>query len=181
MGLEPALLPELQRVVEGSRPLKPSQAAELHDIVTHVYLAGERDDHGALPGGFLGLSWAGARNSTWYDPPGLIVAQRIKGFVAYRFLREGDVLIGIAELPDRAFTAVQDLSAALAELGGGSRVTLIILRGGRMVRVPLRLDARPNWPAGVDQIQALRENKAEQYWEANFSKYVARPMTSAGN
>jgi hypothetical protein len=175
LGIPRKTLPELLAIVEKSRPLRPSQISELHDIVTHVYLAGEPYD--ALGAGFLGLSWPNRLTEVWKDPAGLVIAERLKGFVAYRFLRDGDVLVGIEEFPNRKFNSSMELSDALREIGGGNRATLLVLRGGRVVHVPLELDFRPNWPAEVEQTRALRENKAEEYWDQTFGKVVGEAVS----
>lgn len=181
MGLSRGQLLELKSLIEQSRPLKPSQVAELHDIVTHAYLSGEQEHPGAGSTGFLGLSWPRGAERMSEDPPGLVIVSRIKGFVAYRYLREGDILVGIAELPHARFTAVQDLSTTLMQVRGGTSVTLIVVRAGSTIRIPVVLDARPQWPGGVDQLQALREKSAEDFWEQNFAPLVSETMTSAGS
>lgn len=170
MGLPRSALPELLAIVKVSRPLRPSQISELHDIVTHVYLASEPYD--TLPGGFLGVSWPNGMAEVWEEPAGLVVAERLKGFVAYRYLRDGDVVVAIVEFPQRAFTSSTELSSALREIGGGNRATLMVLRRGRILRVPLQLDFRPNWPADVENTRMLRENAAEAYWDKTFGKSI---------
>ena len=118
MGLRADDLPRLRAAAISLRPLRPAQTAALHDIVTHVRLA---DDTGtldhltdpadaaatetALPsdssqgstGGFLGVRLPDTLQYT--DPDansqGAIVAGRIEGFCAYRYLRDGDLILAV--------------------------------------------------------------------------------------
>ena len=134
-------LPRLRELVAGARPLRPSQATALHDIVTHVWLASEPYPSDASAGGFLGLSWSRTEEQGWVDPPGLLVSMRVPGFCAYRHLRDGDVVIGIAEFEGQQFVHSSQLTSVLKEVRPGTTLNFLVVRGGLTVRVPIALDA----------------------------------------
>ncbi len=181
MGMSRAQLAELRAIVRDSRPLRPSQASELHDIVTQVYLATE--PYQAVAGTpFLGLQWATADAAVWTDPPGLVVDRRFKGFAAYRFLKDGDIIVGIGGLRDVVFDGTATFAAAISEFQPGDTINLKVLRNGQVVRVPVKLSRRPVAPAtDISPFQNPRETKAEDYWEENFAKLVGEPVTAARN
>ena len=181
MGLDRAELPELQRIVKEARPLRPNQISELHDIVTQVYLSGEPYDPDKSGAGFLGVSWPPGGANVWDDPPGIVIESRIKGFAAYRYLRDGDVIVGIAEAPGVPMLSSDQLSIVIQACGGGKQVTLRVLRGGRITPVKLMLSSRPNWRGNVVQVQAERETKAEGYWNDTFGKLMSESVSSAGS
>lgn len=200
MGLDRRYLPALQKLVERSRPLLPSQAAVLRQIVTHVYLAGEPY---AANGnfGFLGVRMLNVDVSTAdpaapapdapapdapAPPPdaadpllatrkGVVITERMPGFVGYRMLLDGDVIVGLADQPDFHFDSQQGFSEAVRRVGAGQTVRFDILRRGQLAKVAIKLDPRPDaadpdrhGPGPMDELVTRRRQRAETYWDATF-------------
>lgn len=200
LGLARQDLPALREVVERSRPVAPSQAAALRDVVTHVYLSGE--PYRAEKSGFLGvmqsaelysvevpgedLIGADAGNAREQIGPrtGVPIAVRLPGFCAFRALREGDVVLGIVEPLRRPMSDWNEFTLAVMSFPAGQTVTFELLRGGRLIRVPIRLDARPadarpREPRWVDQVIPERAARAEAYWAQQFQPLVEDRVSSA--
>ncbi|MDB5301060.1 MAG: hypothetical protein JWO87_2723, partial [Phycisphaerales bacterium] len=103
MGMGASSLPALQKAVEESRPILPSQAMVLRKIVTQVFLSGVQYD-GNPTEGFLGIRMEEARMPFNDDAPvdekrppitGVVIVERMPGFAGARVLRDGDVVLGI--------------------------------------------------------------------------------------
>lgn len=180
MGIDRRELPALRQIVTESRPIRASQAAVLYDIVTHAYAAGEpyiAQEKGCV---------LGVQLSPSQDPPGVEVAQRFPGFCAYRFLRDGDVIIGIAEMPGALSKVPLDLRAILGQVPGGTRLTFQVLRNGQTRSIPIRLDACPANPAAdletaIRKLHELREQRAVEFWTRNFAPLLEdQGVTAAG-
>jgi hypothetical protein len=191
MGFERRYLTTFQRVVEQNRPLLPSQAAVLRQIVTHVYLAGEpyqaNDNRG-----FLGVRMQATTVSQRVAPPvegnpaelieplpqtGVVIVERLPGFVGARTLLDGDVILAIAESPQIQFGSGMAFSNAIAATTPGSTIHFHVLRRGRVVKVPVVLDARPTAAenqdqAAMDALDQQRRQKADTYWRESFGPLV---------
>ena len=187
MGVKRKDLAALEKVVAENRPVQASQAAVLYDIVTHVYMAGEPYRAAETAGGFLGMRWDPSERDFWDDPPGVIVSQRLPGFVAYRMLRTGDVIVGIAEMPDLQFATRTDFTSVMQRVPPGTTLTFVVLRGGKRQHVPIQLDARPvvalqgQPPDLMSAFEAERQNKAEEYWGRAFAPLVGDQSVSAAH
>jgi hypothetical protein len=185
MGIQRKDLPALEKVVAENRPVQPSQAAVLRDIVRHVYIAGEPYQAASSSSGFLGMRWENGEEGFWPDPPGVIVDERIPGFCAYRMLRPGDVIVGIEELPDVQFANRTDFTNAVQRFEAGETITFLVLRGGNVQKVPLRLDARPaaavlgRAPELMIAFESERLTKADEYWSRAFAPLVEEQSLSA--
>jgi hypothetical protein len=170
-------LPALRSVVERARPLRPAQAAALREIVQEIYLSGEI--YKREPGkGFLGVMMddsATIVRAEWADNEvpagaGVIVAERIPGFCAARWLIDGDVILGTIS-PLHIFKSAMDLQSTIGGLGAGATVRLSVLRRGRVMEVTLKLDAMPVEMEDADQriaFRAKRQKKFEDYWNREF-------------
>jgi hypothetical protein len=169
----------LEKVVAENRPVQASQAAVLYDIVTHVYMAGEPYQVNDTMGGFLGLR----EMRDWDAPPGVMITTRIAGFPAYRMLREGDLIVGIDEVPDAPITSGNEFVNVLRQMPAGAVVTLRVLRGGNVQKVPVKLDPRPAAASGLGDAMAVlestRQSKAEEYWARAFAPLVGDQSVSA--
>ena len=200
MGLDRRYLPALQKLVERSRPLLPSQAAVLREIVTHVYLAGEPY---AADGnsGFLGVRMVNVDVAAVDPPPdaapdapapdvpapppgvevliptrkGVVITERMPGFVGYRMLLDGDVIVGLTDQPEFQLDTGEGFSAAVRRVGAGRTVRFDILRRGQLAKVAVTLDPRPEAAdanlRGIGQMDELvsgRRQKAEAYWDQTF-------------
>jgi len=180
MALRREDLALLRAAAADVRPLAPSQAAVLREIVVQAYLSGEAYDKAER--GFLGITLSAQR------APGsemsVVVESRMIGFCGYRCLRDGDVVIDVEEFrlprpmrPEEFIEAVQDAKP-------GRAVHLKVLRQGQTRIVPVKLDARPaqkpmegatDFQLRVEAWAAGRQEKAEAYWKEHFA-----PLAEAG-
>lgn len=109
---------------------------------------------------------------------GVVIAERIPGFVGARMLREGDVVIG---LPDRAAMLLDTPSAfteAVRATRPGDAVNLLLLRRGRLVKVAVPLDPRPlaadqGRLEAMDLLDRERRKRAEAYWREQFAPLLS--------
>jgi hypothetical protein len=182
MGISREDLKELRRIVEKSRPIAPSQAMALREIVEQVVQATE--SYPPLPGGvgFLGVTMPLPDIITVMQnpndpqtPAGALVTDRLPGFCAYAALQNGDMIVGVAEAPDQMIRKSEDLTAIIGSHTAGEVVHLEILRNGKQLEVTLKLNARPMWAAPTstkDIVEAAveaREKIAHDYWEEHFA------------
>jgi hypothetical protein len=68
-----------------------------------------------------------------------------------------------------------ELIPMVASTRPGDRLTLELLRQGRVIRVPITLDVRPKVAEDInliDEFTNQREVKAEEYWRRNFASLV---------
>jgi hypothetical protein len=191
MGLPREDLPALRTAALAQSPLLPGQIAELRDVVTQVYLAGEdynRDP--SSPRGFLGLYWG-----TMPTPvPGqgiLTVVNRIAGFPAYRMLKTGDIITQVVESPQAPIHGATDLTNVLQAMHCGDVVPLNILRSGRPLTVgvplaifPVDLDQHRADDAWIENWMLDRQQRADEYWARQFSAIdpavsTTQPQTTA--
>jgi hypothetical protein len=194
-------LPALRRTAERSRPLAPSQAAALHDVVGHVFLSDE--PYVGHPGaGFLGLLIP-ALDSVDVPRPdepdqaadasrdvieidrrvlplerahtGVPIEYRIPGFCAFRALREGDVVLRIVTPVPRRLRDWPELSMAVRGFPAGATIQLEVVRQGVTMNVPVTLDARPIVSPESDwqeEVLPTREAAADGYWNEHFAPLV---------
>jgi hypothetical protein len=181
MGLDRSTLEQLRQVVAEARPLGPSQAAGLQEVVNHVYLAGEPED-AAGTAGFLGVQLApvavevapgpGVRAEGM--PVGVAIAGRVPGFCGYRMLEDGDVILRLTAEKANDFRTPADLSRVVGEQQPGRTVTLDVMRRGKLIQVPITLDRRPAWVGQLVPAEAVapRERRAAEYWDRTFGPLV---------
>jgi hypothetical protein len=191
MGLPaPDLLP-LRQLAAANLPLDPEQTVALRDIVLHVYMAGLGDAPRATDDGFLGVKLSevtiGPRKSAIGDgerdelpnrfagaTTGVVIVERMPGFCGARMLRNGDVIVGIAELPEQSVLTTQEMRDAVRRVRAGQTATFILLRQGRIMRVPVKLDRRPEeldfiGGVSIEDLIAQRRAKATEYWTTHFA------------
>jgi hypothetical protein len=191
MGLTcDADLDRLLAAVRAARPLRPAQAAALHDIVCHVFLVAD-DPYVAVgdppnrapPHYVMGLRWANGMD----DSPrlGVPVVERWPGFPARQMLRDGDMILGvyvdrdaplqrppnvITHTPGVIIGAIRDAPTALRD------VDLAVLRDGREIRVPMHMVPQPVEASSTmevaDAFLAARLQRAETYWQDHFAPVV---------
>jgi hypothetical protein len=183
MGLTRQDLPALRKQIKEQRPLAPSQAAALRDIVMHVYLSGEGyradEDHGFLgvslnDGTFPGVLPDAPQDPAAPPPLGVVVVERLPGLCAFRMLTNGDVIVGLAGHSDMPVRTAADLRTLITQTRAGEMIRLEVFRGGRIITVPVRLSARP---AGVDTFDFMRERQrrielADEFWQREFAPLV---------
>ncbi len=113
---------------------------------------------------------------------GVPIENRLHGFCAFRWLREGDVVLAMTTPLVRRFQSWDDLSRTVRMHGAGVTVTFEVLRQGRVLEIPIRLDARPadadtTWQ---DKTHRQRAGAAEAYWMEHFSTLVENRVSSSG-
>jgi hypothetical protein len=172
MGLRADDLPALRKLVEESRPLAPQQLVALKQIVIHDFLAGEPYD--VKEGeGFLGIHLPGIA-----EEAEAVVVNRLPGFVGERMLRDGDVILGVVERPEKPIHSGSELTASLSQFSAGQTIHLQILRQGQVVRVPVQLDPKPldassqEFRDRMDDFLFRRLQRAQEYWDKHFADLV---------
>lgn len=183
LGLSSSDLPTLKKIAEASRPLAPSQAVVLRQIVTQVYLSGKTYDSDPASG-FIGIrldltvvSVHEAPNGESVPVRGIVVAERMPGFAGSRTLRDGDVILGVVDRPSVAVQDAQSFSLVIQTMGAGATVHLQVLRQGAVIVVPVRLDPRPvaadpRLFGPMDDLLEERRSSAEHYWQTHFAPIV---------
>jgi hypothetical protein len=172
MGLSRDDLAALRDAAIAQRPLTGAQLAALRETVMQVFLESEP----YTPDGkvaFLGIHWPTLMER--YDI-GVIVADRIPGFGAYRLLRPGDVIVKLPDFPDSDLHARDGLIHPIASMRPGDLLRLQLLRGGRLIEVSVPLAARPleladpvSDPGKYRTWLDERMHKAQQYWNDSFA------------
>jgi hypothetical protein len=187
MGISSDDLPGLRQLVVEKLPISPTQSAALHEIVVQVYLSGQsyKADEGDTTAS--GTSNDYCLGIFWDTPPsesarlGLCVDQRLAGFPAYRFLRKGDLILGIyinpnlplETLPNRETHNLDTLKDAIAGNPGTQNVVLDVLRSGESMKIAVKMAPRPlaaqvMQPRAMSVFNAPRIDEADAYWEENF-------------
>ncbi len=174
LGLKAEELPMLRAVVAASRPIRPAQATELHDIVVHILLAGT--PRAETPQAFLGLFWPDAQRGRLEDAD--TPALRLIGCPAFRFLQDGDVIKAIAEKNTPADMGREELMAAIPSFKPGDVLHLTVLRHGQIKQIAVQLDARPIDLDASDPTGPARQAPAEKIWTDEFLPLLAEEMTA---
>ncbi len=176
MTLKRRDLPTLRAVAMSDLPLLPQQVAAIREAVTQVYLTEEPYKIATDPQqdiGFLGLQWP--LDAPSQPPDGVLVWSRIPGFVAYRVLQPGDIIVKIINQPAQPDVELHDFTqftTLVRVMHAGEVLRLQILRYGRPTDVSIRLDHRPvnvNDDAKRQQWLNARTQAAEEYWNHEFS------------
>jgi len=189
MDLSSHDLPALRAAAISQHPLLPEQIAAIRQAVTQVFLAGQpytfaTDPHEDV--GFLGLQWP--LDAPSQPPDGVLVWSRIPGFVAYRMLQPGDIIVKIIRrpaLPDIELHDFDQFTNLVRQMHAGDVLRLQILRYGRPTDLSIRLDHKPlileQDPAGVKRQQWLnaRAQAAQDYWNHEFSPIDPAQATSS--
>jgi hypothetical protein len=180
MGLRRQDLPAFQKLVQDSLPLMPAQAAVLRQIVTHVYLAGETYETTGAEG-FLGVKMQetsvrlpGAEGAEQFAPAvGVVIVERMPGFVGARMLLDGDVILGVVERPDVRTLGMYEFQMVVKSITPGTAVHFQVMRQGQVIRVPVAPDPRPFEADGLMQnLISTRQRKADEYWDRSFGPLV---------
>ena len=180
MGMRRQELPAFQKLVQDNLPLMPSQAAVLRQIVMQVYLAGETYQTTNAEG-FLGVKMQetsvrlpAADGSEQLAPAvGVVIVERMPGFVGARMLHDGDVILGVVERPDVRTLGMYEFQMVVKAVSPGTTIHFQVLRQGQVVRVPVAPDPRPFEADGLMQdLINRRQKKAEDYWESQFRPLV---------
>jgi hypothetical protein len=204
-------LPTIRRIVEELGPeMKPAQKAYIQDIVFQLFLSGleyepdtvdevlgllpkivlDPQTGQPIPGPrpkprempFLGISWPmKGTDFTAETEFGLVVARRIRGFAAYRTLRDGDIIKQIVEAPDATVSNSDNFSSVIGTFNVGQTLHFKILRNGEPMEVPVTLVARPRDVSNmnIDAWLQVREDRAREYWTQNFQPLFKDDPTTA--
>ncbi|HEY1921869.1 MAG TPA: hypothetical protein VGG44_03805, partial [Tepidisphaeraceae bacterium] len=100
MALNKSDLPALRDAAIAEHSLLPQQIAAIHQAVTQVFLSAQPFEFASDPRldyGFLGIQMMSDAPSQ--PPDGVLVWSRIPGFVAYRMLQQGDIIVKIIRQP----------------------------------------------------------------------------------
>jgi hypothetical protein len=195
MGIAAGDLPKLRQLVIESMPIAPDQAAALPDIVTQSLLAGEKytsrdgeetDASGSEGPYFLGLVGPQEEMDD-QGRMGIVVDQRLPGFPSYRFLRKGDMILGVFVDPKAPLQVVPNvqtrklsvLSSFIEMNPAAQSILLQVLRDGELIRVQVTMAPRPQvanpaTPGSLSTFIAERADLAETYWNENFASWVGR-------
>jgi S1-C subfamily serine protease len=182
-------LPALRKLVADSRPIAPSQAAVLREIVSHVFLSAQQYEAGTTKG-FLGvkLGTVSLSGASQADPAlaaappdliGIVIVQRFPGFGGARALQDGDVILGVAEQPAVQFHEPDDFRLIVASANAGDRLHFQVLRQGRVIVVPVVLSALPSEAitgAIGDRFFEDRDRAADEYWEKEFAPLLGEAI-----
>jgi len=180
MGMRRQDLASFQKLVQESQPLAPAQAAVLRQIVTHVYLAGEKYDTTNAEG-FLGVKMQETSvrlpapdGADQFAPAvGVVIVERMPGFAGARMLLDGDVVLGVVERPDVRTLGMYEFQMVVKSVTPGTTIHFQILRQGQVIRVPVAPDPRPFDADGLMQdLIYRRQRKADEYWEKSFAQVL---------
>jgi hypothetical protein len=184
LGLSRDQLPALRVIVQNSHPIVPAQSAALHDIVTHVFLSGERYElaEGLQRQGFLGVMLTRDQNliapldidGNVDEDAGVLVQDCMPGFCGFRYLRPGDLIMALQTGPDEFMrtTTQSGLISTISSLPPAAPLTLRLVRQGQLISVTLPLSERPRVADQntlmVEEWRSARIKMAIQYWETFF-------------
>jgi hypothetical protein len=188
MGISGDDLPKLRQLVIDHQPIAAGQASALHDIVEQAYLASlpyePMDVKQTIAGGqqspyFMGILWP--RDFDSDARLGVTVDERLPGFPSYRYLRTGDMILGVLlnpnvsvlQFPNQETHTRQQLISAIGSSPDVQNIVLLVLRDGEQMRIPVKMAVRPidadsNNPGSLRPFIADRANKADAYWQENF-------------
>jgi hypothetical protein len=202
MGFTAADLPALRQIAADNAPLSPQVIWALHEIVVQVFLADEKykdlnnaDCNAATavsPYFFLGVRWP--QRSIQVDPTirlGAEIDERLPGFPSFRFLRTGDMILGIyfdSDLPISLTPNCDMLIKTIQMHPLRQQIVLQVLRDGEIITVPVKMSPRPfeagppagapvngpqpNNEASMDTFMGSRQKRADTYWRLNFDALV---------
>lgn len=180
MSLQPAELPVLRKVCQQALPLSRAQLESLKEVVGQLYLASELHKENSK-NGFVGVRLGIGRNDFSDSMPGIVIYRRIIGFVGYRMLQDGDIIVGLQEAPEVRMDRIEDFTQAVSSRGPGEEIHLRVIRAGKEIIVPIKLDPKPDWTRQVtriigeepeDQPYDERINLANQYWSSDFGQGI---------
>ena len=174
MGESTADLEQLRRLLT-AKPCPPAQVDALEDVVTYVVARaniGATADSGKP---FLGVEFADDDFSIVTQDqqrPCGVPIRPLPGFVSYRYLQDGDVIIGLGTGKDLKLTPTrEDFAPALSNYSAGDKITLHVQRGGNLMDITLTLDRRPTDTlngADTQERAANAQMVAEAYWTQQF-------------
>jgi hypothetical protein len=178
MGLRRDELPQLLDAVKQARPLLPSQASGLREIVQQVYLSGEPYDK--LQSGFLGVSLLDTIATVDGLPrQGVQILFRWPGCPGYRYLMDGDIIVGIDDVSPAGVDRGRFVDF-IRKSDPGAKPMFRVFRQSRVIPVRVTLGARPvGEEANIENVMQDWLLKEAAYWQKNFAGLVD-DTTAAG-
>ncbi len=190
MGLSADDLPTLREAVRAAGPVAPAQAEALPEIVRQVFLAADPYDVDDGPRQWImGQGWP--RDVRHAERLGVPVVNRWPGFPARRWLRDGDLILGLYLDPDAPVGRpvdwpthdVDDLIEGTRRCPSLPRLGLLVLREGRPIRVTASLVPEPaatvgRQPSAVAGFLNDRQRRADDYWREQFAPVVTPPAVA---
>ena len=119
----------------------------------------------------LGLTLTSRQKTRNGDVIPLARTDRIPGFCAYRFLQNGDVIVGITEAAGKPIRKAKDLTDVIQVCRAGDTIHLEILRGGFLdilIDIALRIDDR-SFAVRANQIGSMSETVEIELFEIHWS------------
>ncbi len=165
LGISREDLGVLKSIIKQSLPIHPAQAIVLHDMVVHIYLAGETYEPAGTA--FIGIYQMEATNC-------------IPGFVAFRMLETGDMIVGVGEWSSASACDISQMKSALVNTHPGENVRITVNRRGELKELNFKLDAKP--AALSDDAQLVpyindRIKRGETYWQEEFAPLLEMRST----
>ena len=186
-------LPELREALESlaaQRKASPSIIRLAYDATVHAHVReaklrflAEQPANQRSGEPFLGILLGGdVTSNTPGNPSGVAVRSTNPGFVAYEALEEGDLLLAIRTPRGlERLSHFGDLQSAFYGLSPGDQIEFLVMRGGAVVRVPLRLDERPEPRSSNpnqqrwEMVAAEARRAAAVYWEEQIAPVLPPP------
>jgi hypothetical protein len=174
-------LPLLREVVKRARSIQRSQIAALREIVSHVYLRGDLYEPDPSRVGFMGVMFGSPLEVNEPESGGVEVRRRMCGFCAFRYLEDGDIIRAVVGPPTLTVHMPDDIIAAVKTCHAGDIVVLEVLRGGRILRIPILLDVRPKLvalanEAATSEFLGRRQAEADNYWDETFEPLIGEKV-----
>lgn len=183
MGISRGELRMFRDVVAQSRPLLPAQAVALRDIVLQAYASGEPYEPDRREG-FLGIELSTVelpvQRPEGLQASGVLVVSRMLGFGAYRMLQDGDIILGVLDRPNARIGEFMDLATIIRSIPPGTAIRIEVYRRGRIITVPITLDARPADLArfeNLDAFRSVRFRRAYEYWRNYFAPLIEQGVS----
>lgn len=153
-----------QLIAEGLlRKLTPSQVLAMGEVYQYVQVRSTLD-FTKSHNGFMGVSLDNADPFSADGAGGALISGRIIGFVAYRYLCDGDIVVGIGDHETKqAVRNGDDLRNFVLTHRPGDILTFVVVRGGQSLTVSFPIDSRPVMdPANTDDNAVTRSIEAQQ-------------------
>ena len=124
---------------------------------------------------------------------GVSVDERLPGFPSYRFLRTGDMILGVLsdpslpldQLPNMEVHNIDSLKNSI--LTKPQNIALQVLRGGEVIQIAIKMAPRPQFAVPalqpqnaaiqnnarvIENFSSIRAQHADDYWHLNFDAVV---------
>lgn len=183
-GLLPDDLPALRAAAKANGPLTAAQIDMLRQAVVYVYTRATMLQEASTGKAVMGVMLSVVDRFAPADVPddqgtiGVTVVNRLPGFVAARYLQDGDLILAF-EFDGQMhwFESRQSLQNFVSKLQINATITALVRRGGRDLKISFPLDSGrvPPDPAVADNGRVLQllaadaESSAIQRMEAEFA------------